>query len=443
MTRENPENKENKEPQETAPKEPGEHDGTLQIDVRVEDGVHEDDLPPTGTENVTPLVPPLPAPGASGVIPKKNNTGHKRSNTNDASARDTADEYTDVDEKGKKGKRKSQAPRNPTLQAQMTALMERMDRQAQRTDQIYSMIRPNTPERQRPPSRSTENSPSHRDIYHKRPVYGSHYKKTSPKNGHSRFHTSRHNSRRRHYSSRSSESSPSDSDTQVRRALEMLEPRFHRHKGKHDSRDDKIARYRPFAFLDREQQRLILKSGHPEELNLTQHLSGLCAMAQDQCDKRGNVHAILSHITQLLDDQSYMQWHKVRAFSNTVVSNIARGNWMWLDDKMIERCRNNIYMRSRSVEEPAWSAPCPRYNRGRCEHQETHSVGEVEMRHVCMYCAASGFENTHTLRACNWKRGKSGGNQYNKPNQDERRDNRPQRHQHVPRSDNVTDSSKN
>lgn len=90
-------------------------------------------------------------------------------------------------------------------------------------------------------------------------------------------------------------------------------------------------------------------------------------MAKDQCDEFSSVYAILSHVIQLLEHHTYMHWLRVRAFSNTVVSNIARGNWKWVDDKMIERCRNNIYMRSRSSEESTWSVPCPRYNRGRCE----------------------------------------------------------------------------
>lgn len=150
-------------------------------------------------------------------------------------------------------------------------------------------------------------------------------------------------------------------------------------------------------------------------------------MAQDHCDVLGNGHAILSHVVQLLEDHTNMSWPKVRAFSNTVISNVARGNWKWIDDKMIDRCRNNIYMRSRSVDETTWSVPCPRFNRGRCDQQETHLVGEVEMRHACVYCAANGFENAHTLRACTWKKGKNA-SQQSKPSYDDKRDNKPRPH---------------
>lgn len=344
-------------------------------------------------------------------------------------------------------KRKSQAPRQPTLQAQMTALIERMDRQAERTDEIYTMVRPpalTSPERSHRRSRQQDTPPASRESRrYKTHVHGSIYKRTSPKAGPTRRHaSSRHTSRRPYTpSSHSSDSSPYESDAQVRRAMELLEPRFQRHKGKYSSRDDKVARYRPFAYLDRELQRAIVKSGHPEELTLTQHLTGLCAMAQEHCDEFSTIHAILSHVIQLLEDHTYIQWSKVRAFSNTVVSNIARQNWKWIDDKMIERCRSNIYMRSRSTDESTWSVPCPRYNKGRCEQQETHSVGDVEMRHVCVFCAANGFDNAHTLRACNWKKGKNSNPQSRSTN-DDRRDNRLSRH-HGPARHDANDASKN
>lgn len=219
MTRENPDNK------ETDDKVPEKSDTTPPAppaEIVLEDGARDLTVPTTSTELQPPHKSP-PPPLALGTGPKKNATGHKRSNTGELGRelnRDTADEYTDAEEKGKKGsKRKSQAPRQPTLQAQMTALIERMDQQAQRTDQIYSMVRPPaTPERPYRPSCHRESSPVSRESRrHRWHVYGSHYKRTSPKTGHSRRHvTPRNGSRRPHSpSSRSSDSSPSESDAQV------------------------------------------------------------------------------------------------------------------------------------------------------------------------------------------------------------------------------------
>lgn len=128
-------------------------------------------------------------------------------------------------------------------------------------------------------------------------------------------------------------------------------------------------------------------------------------MALEKFDVRWDTYAIITHIAQILEDQSYMQWVSVRAFSNTVIAKIARGRWEWADDHMIERCRTNMYMPCRNSEESTWSVPCPKYNKGRCSSQETHNVGEVTMRHICAGCAVNGYENSHTLRACKLRKG--------------------------------------
>lgn len=70
-------------------------------------------------------------------------------------------------------------------------------------------------------------------------------------------------------------------------------------------------------------------------------------------------------------------------------------------------------MRSRVSEDIVWSVPCPRYNKGRCDEEGTHEVSGVTMRHVCCHCAAAGFDNPHTNRACNKRRNYSGNNPRN------------------------------
>lgn len=339
---------------------------------------------------------------------------------------DTADEV-EYDERKKSARRKSNAPKNPTLHIQMSTLMEKSDRQAARIDELFKLMR-------QPPPRSSPGrhgstrgdgvSSPPRDKQAKRHVSGSYYKRRSPKNGYPvPRRTSRAPSRYDDGDSPpSSTSSNSDTESQVRRAIDMLEPRFSKYKGKRSHRDDRLCSYRPFAYLEREQQRAIIKSGHPEELTVAQHLSGLCGMALEKCDAKGDTYAIVAHIAQILEDQSYMQWENVRAFSNTVIAQIARGRWEWADDRLIERCRTNMYMRCRQNEEPTWAVPCPKFNKGRCNSQESHNVGEVTMRHICAGCAVNGYENNHTLRACKWRKG--GNINQKKESADDRRENR-------------------
>lgn len=85
-----------------------------------------------------------------------------------------------------------------------------------------------------------------------------------------------------------SSSESSDIKEQVTQAIRMLEPRFHKHTGKLGRYDDSVVLYRLFAFLERERQRARVKHGHPEELSLNDHLSGLCAMALEDIDDRSD-----------------------------------------------------------------------------------------------------------------------------------------------------------
>lgn len=232
-------------------------------------------------------------------------------------------------------------------------------------------------------------------------------------------------------------------EEEVARALEMLEPRFSRQKGKRRSREDKLSQYRPFAYLEREQQRSIIRSGHPKELSVAQHLSGLCAMAMESCNEQSETYGIISHIHQLLDDGSYLQWPSVRAFSNTVIAQIACGRWSWCDDRMIERCRTNLYLRCRPGEDSSWSVPCPRFNKGRCNEQDTHAVGEVIMHHVYVFCAMNVYENPHTVRACKWKKGASGNAHQRRTSHEDKRDSRHHRFPGRNRHETTHESAKN
>lgn len=63
--------------------------------------------------------------------------------------------------------------------------------------------------------------------------------------------------------------------------------------------------------------------------------------------------------------------------------------------------------------------PSPKFNKGRCNSQDTHNVGEVTMRHICAGCTVNAYKNSHTLRACKWRKG---ANNQRKESADDRRD---------------------
>lgn len=350
------------------------------------------------------------------------------------------------------------SPHNPgkkkglPLNVQVERLIGIMGEQAVKMDKLLTILSKPTPKTAHTPQtrRSVDKVVGsfsvHTPVPSKKKVIGSRAKRTSPKNGRAR---TRPSSRSSLSSSILEESSISSEDSQssnvrsqVNQALAMLQPNFQKHKGTFSRREERIKRYRPFAFIDREKQRQVLKRGHPEELTFELHLIGLCGMALDVMNEGTSSYGIVQHIAQILEDSEYISWPNIRAFSNTIVANVARGKWDWSHEKAIDRTRTNQYMRARIPDDAGWSAPCPRYNRGRCEFEDTHDVSSVTLRHVCSYCAANGYDNNHTNRACHRKKNSSGAPNFQKSTFEDKKEkgNKPQ---YYTRSDKVEEQSKN
>lgn len=309
--------------------------------------------------------------------------------------------------------KKKKKPRNPSMALQMGTLIDRLDQQAARTDRLIDAI--DARMHRTPPEPTTK---PHKVVEHsltcspgsggqrskKKIVYGSRAKKRSPRTGTKPRNRNSTFQSDIVWSQSSSDSESNSTQAQVQAAMGMLNPRFTKHTGNTGKHDERVQRYRPFAYLDRERQRDIVRHSHPDELTLNQHLGGLCAMATEELDPNNPAMGIVQHIAQLLEDIEFIPWQNVRAFSNTVITNIAKSRWWWGQDTRIEQCRTNQYMRYKVSEEPQWSVPCPAYNKGRCNYEHSHSIGEVYMKHFCAYCSVFAQESSHTSRACNKKK---------------------------------------
>lgn len=134
----------------------------------------------------------------------------------------------------------------------------------------------------------------------------------------------------------------------------MLSSRFTKHRGNMLKQDDRVQKYRPFMYLDRERQREILKYGHPDELTINQHLGGLCGMAMDEIEESSQVYGIIYHISQILEDVEFMPWNNICAFSNTVIPTSPKtdGGWDRIEE-LISVGQINI-----------WGVSCPRNRNG-------------------------------------------------------------------------------
>lgn len=107
----------------------------------------------------------------------------------------------------------------------------------------------------------------------------------------------------------------------------LLQPKFTNTTGKSLSHRRKlelaIRTNRPFAFLERETQRsMVREGGHPEELPLILHIEGLVAMLASACSD-ARVKGLANHLLQVVRDVQVHSWSKIRKWSNEVVLNTA------------------------------------------------------------------------------------------------------------------------
>lgn len=138
-----------------------------------------------------------------------------------------------------------------------------------------------------------------------------------------------------------------------------------------------------------------------------------------------------------------MPWSSIRAFSNTVINKIARQKWWWGQERCIEQCRTNQYMRYKMSNDPYWSVPCPLYNRGRCGYDDLHNVGEVHMKHVCGFCVNYGQDSAHTSRACYNKKKQGGQSAQNTGGYRDRHESRATKPYSMNRGDRSDEAAKN
>lgn len=208
----------------------------------------------------------------------------------------------------------------------------------------------------------------------------------------------------------------------------MLQPRFTNTKGKSISHRRKleiaIKTDRPFAYLDRETQRSIVRDGgHPEELPLILHIEGLIAMLTNRSSE-GPIKGLANHVLQVIRDVQVHSWSKIRKWSNEVILNTAMQTWSWVDSDRITQARNSQYLAPNPNVENQNVVPCYKFNKGECKHDIDHCGLDLTFTHICAFCfAIDGTPERHPSRGCSKKR--SSANYFK--NRDENKDQRTDR----------------
>lgn len=147
----------------------------------------------------------------------------------------------------------------------------------------------------------------------------------------------------------------------------LLSARFTKHTGKVKSSrfiEQSIILNRPYAFLDRDNQRVLVREGvHREELLRIDHIEGLSAMISYQCQDT-RVKAMLNHLCQMIRDSQVHPWSKVTKLSNDTLVRMATKEWGWQDHYQITQARNSHYMIQHNVIASEKMQPFMDYNLG-------------------------------------------------------------------------------
>lgn len=212
-----------------------------------------------------------------------------------------------------------------------------------------------------------------------------------------------------------SESDESETESLMRKDMSLanglIQARFNKIKGKpkSDKRiENDIRRNRPYAFLDRETQRHLLRENrHPEELEFSTHIEGFTAMMLSKCVD-SELAGMLNHAHHVIRDSQVHPWGRVRNWSNEVIFKTAISEWQWVDSDEIVQARNSQYLIQQATVEGETGQPCPEYNRGTCRFQNSHHLAGLTIAHICAFChALDGAREAHQSRACAKRRSSS------------------------------------
>lgn len=191
-------------------------------------------------------------------------------------------------------------------------------------------------------------------------------------------------------------------------ANDLLSARFHKNKGKiktSKSIEQNIKHNRPYAFLDRDTQRqLVREYVHPEELSCVDHIEGLSVMITAQCNEV-KTKAMLNHLCQIICDCQVHPWSKVWKWSNDVVVRTATQEWELTECDLITQSRNSCYMIQTNTMATERIQPCFEYNFMSCKFEDSHFGMNGMFAHICAFCnAVDGSRDAHQSKTCSKRR---------------------------------------
>ena len=268
---------------------------------------------------------------------------------------------------------------------------------------------------------------------------------TSRRRSHSprRRSRTRSTSRHRHSSSRSSSvrqtlptAQTSSVQSEIDKALAAQYPQLGIHAGKRLPITGLTLE--PYRSLPPDLRKQARERRSRRELTFPEHMCGLIKMISKALDPSSEAHAALTHAAQVAQDAATLPWPAVREWTQACMAHIEDRQATWHDAPLFATERTSLsWIKGRQMEAER-RYPCPLYNKGKCDHKNTHAQEGTTWVHACALCLyMTGLEKTtHGASTCRQK------NQ-NRSYEDHRQDNRSRGNQNRQKRDKQDNYTKN
>ena len=137
------------------------------------------------------------------------------------------------------------------------------------------------------------------------------------------------------------------------------------------------------------------------DLTFPEHICGFIKMVAATLDPAGQAHAALQHAANVAQDAASLPWEAVREWTQACMANIEDGNATWHDVELCTNDRTRLsWIKGKQLEVDR-HYPCPKFNRGTCDHRITHSAEGNTWTHECASCLHITGEHKMTHNASN------------------------------------------
>ena len=179
----------------------------------------------------------------------------------------------------------------------------------------------------------------------------------------------------------------------------------------------------PHLFVTRGPKKSKTNMGEP---SMPEFLWGFIQIVKGKGNASPDVPYMMAHLEQLTEDAKSYDWKCVRAWSEEVLSKVAKGQLVWSDTYRIDRLqtelshktpltnstvaspsvkKGDVYEMAEDIRSAKPGPPCKFYQSATCSHSNDHVQNGYRQLQVCSFCLTNKCQfQPHSLKDCKSKK---------------------------------------